>query len=238
MRPISTVALTAAAGYIAISAPATAANSADRDGSAPIKVCGPLTSGKIDTSGEPHSMTVTPPAGMVITGYCVKAGSTKAGDGPVYTDLAKPVGKATFTHPSGKAISHYSVAWTPAPKPQAPPAKSQDPKLPPTYTPPKETGTAPAKPTGSIEPSDNTEPTGSIKAGQAKFPVTPDSTGGDNEAQTLITGGTAPSQVSHGVPSSRAQVLPNTGASADGLLAALGALLVGAGVWLTRRARA
>ena len=81
------------------------------------EVCGPLDSGKIDTSGDPATVTVTAPEGKLIDGYCVKAGSSKQGDGPVYVDVDPPVKTITFGHPSGKDVSHYSVSYTDAPPP-------------------------------------------------------------------------------------------------------------------------
>ena len=43
-------------------------------------VCAGLDSGKIDTSGDPATVTLTAPAGNLITEYCVKAGSAASGD--------------------------------------------------------------------------------------------------------------------------------------------------------------
>ena len=54
------------------------------------QVCPPLDSGKIDTTGDPASVTVNAPAGNVITGYCVKAGSVNSGDGPEFVALNPP----------------------------------------------------------------------------------------------------------------------------------------------------
>lgn len=78
-------------------------------------VCLGLDSGKIDTVGNPSSVTVTAPEGMVITGYCVKAGSENQGDGPVYIDslslttlvIAYPFTKGV----PPKTVSHYSVSY-------------------------------------------------------------------------------------------------------------------------------
>lgn len=78
-------------------------------------VCSPLDSGKIDTTGDPSSVTVTAPDGKLIDGYCVKAGSSGQGDGPVYVDVNPPQKTVTIAHPSGKAVSHYSVSYTDAP---------------------------------------------------------------------------------------------------------------------------
>jgi hypothetical protein len=51
---------------------------------------------------------------MVITGYCVKAGSINQGDGPVYYDGLN-LTSLVISHPTGKAVSHYSVSYGPAP---------------------------------------------------------------------------------------------------------------------------
>ena len=75
------------------------------------QVCSGLDSGKIDTTGDPGSVTVSAPDGQLITGYCVKAGSTKNGGGPVYKTVA-PTESLTLTYPGGKAISHYSLSYT------------------------------------------------------------------------------------------------------------------------------
>ena len=79
------------------------------------QVCDGLDSGKIDTPNNPGSVTVTAPDGMLIDGYCVKAGSALQGDGPVYVDVAPPQKSITFSYPGGKGISHYSVSYTDAP---------------------------------------------------------------------------------------------------------------------------
>jgi hypothetical protein len=83
--------------------PATAGNTG--------QVCTALDSGKIDTHGDPQTVTVKAPAGKTIVSYCVKAGSSNQGNGPVYITLAEPVSTLVIRHPSGKAVSHYSVAY-------------------------------------------------------------------------------------------------------------------------------
>lgn len=83
----------------------------------PTKVCAPLDSGKIDTPHKPTSVTLTAPQGKLITGYCVKAASSKHGFGPVYVDVA-PVAEMTIGYPGGKGISHYSFKWKTAPPPE------------------------------------------------------------------------------------------------------------------------
>jgi hypothetical protein len=71
------------------------------------QVCPAGSSGKIDVSGDDTMLTITAPDGFVITGYCVKAGSAKQGNGPesYVVDAATSV---VISHSSGKGISHYS----------------------------------------------------------------------------------------------------------------------------------
>lgn len=76
------------------------------------EVCDTLDSGKIDTTNDPQTVTIVADDGYLITGYCVKAGSSNQGDGPVYIDLAVPAESVTISHPSGKDISHYSWSQT------------------------------------------------------------------------------------------------------------------------------
>jgi hypothetical protein len=97
-------ALTMSSGLVMLSAPAA---SADNE-----QVCGPLDSGKIDTKGDPDSVTVSAPAGQLIDGYCVKAGSANQGEGPTYVEVVPPQQTVTISHPSGKDVSHYSVSYT------------------------------------------------------------------------------------------------------------------------------
>jgi hypothetical protein len=73
-------------------------------------VCPDLDSGKINTSGDPLSVTVTAPAGFLIDGYCVKAGSSNQGDGPVMVVVDPPQATVTISYPGGKAVSHYSYS--------------------------------------------------------------------------------------------------------------------------------
>lgn len=82
------------------------------------QVCLPLGDGKVDTKGDPMTVLLTAPEGMVITGYCVKAGSDGQGDGPEYPDLRPDqlnLNSFEISHSSGKAISHYSFSYAPAP---------------------------------------------------------------------------------------------------------------------------
>ena len=77
------------------------------------KGAGPGYSGKINTSGDPLSVTVSAPAGNVITKYCVKAGSATQGYGPEYYNVVPPQSSVTIAHSSGKAVSHYSYWYEP-----------------------------------------------------------------------------------------------------------------------------
>ncbi len=61
------------------------------------------------------SIEVTAPDGQLISGYCVKAGSIKQGDGPEYVVVDPPVKTVTISHSSGKDISHYTVTFVDEP---------------------------------------------------------------------------------------------------------------------------
>jgi hypothetical protein len=96
---IATVALTAAPGF---------AGTNDQ-------VCPPGDSGQIDAGGTDASITITAPAGFLISGYCVKAGSAQQGNGPEFVTVDPPQASVTITHSSGKGISHYSYTLVAAP---------------------------------------------------------------------------------------------------------------------------
>jgi hypothetical protein len=72
------------------------------------QVCPAGTSGKIDVSGDDTTLTITVPDGFVVTGYCVKAGSAKQGNGPESHIVDPPATSVVISHSSGKGISHYS----------------------------------------------------------------------------------------------------------------------------------
>lgn len=76
-------------------------------------ICEPLDSGKIDTTGDPLSVTVTAQYGFLISEYCVKAGAAPSGGGPVYVQVDPPQKTVVITHPTGKAVSHWSVRYVP-----------------------------------------------------------------------------------------------------------------------------
>jgi hypothetical protein len=77
------------------------------------QVCPPLSSGKIDVGPGVTSKTITADPGYVLTRYCVKAGSSNHGDGPlVFTIAGENVTTYTFSYPE-KDISHYSYEQVP-----------------------------------------------------------------------------------------------------------------------------
>ncbi len=74
-------------------------------------VCQPQADHLYPPDGTTKSIVVPAPPGMLIKGYCVKAGSENQGDGPVYRWYDPGVESVTITHPSGKDISHYVVFY-------------------------------------------------------------------------------------------------------------------------------
>lgn len=79
------------------------------------QICPALDSGKIDTTGDPLSVTFTAPDGYLIDGFCVKAGSATQGLGAEFVTVDPPQKTVTITHSSGKAVSHYSVSYVKVP---------------------------------------------------------------------------------------------------------------------------
>jgi hypothetical protein len=65
---------------------------------------------KVDTSGDPATVTVTAPEGFLIDKYCVKAGTTK-----FIIDVTPPSATAVIDHPEKDSVSHYQVHFIPAP---------------------------------------------------------------------------------------------------------------------------
>ena len=127
------------------------------------QVCPDLDTGKIDPPGDPTSFTFTAPEGKVIVQVCVKAGSAEQEEGPFFIDFPG-VTSATFSHPSGKEISHFSVKFADAPPPTTvappttagapPPGPQAAPRAPQAARPPAPAaaptpGAAPAAPRGA-----------------------------------------------------------------------------------------
>ena len=111
-------------------------STADSDG----RVCPPLDTGRIDTAGEPHSVTVTAPEGYAIDTVCIKAGSVQQGNGPELYEAGPDATSLTLGHSSGKAVSHWSASFTPLTTPTLPvddptPPPQDEPEPTPTPTP-------------------------------------------------------------------------------------------------------
>ncbi|GHH75944.1 LPXTG cell wall anchor domain-containing protein [Promicromonospora soli] len=105
--------------------------------------------GKVDVDGEQASLVVTAEPGYLITGYCVKAGSDKQGNGPENYVVDPPAAEVTITHSSGKAISHYTLITV-----ETEPTPSPSPSVPSGSPSPEPSSSEPA-----VEPSGSTEPT-------------------------------------------------------------------------------
>ena len=207
----------------------TTAGTVSADAINDAKVCEGLTSGKIDTTGEPQTITITPadyPAGNLITGYCVKAGSdNQVGGGPVYVTVA-PTASITFGHPSGKAVSHYSFTYAPPAVVVVPPTPTPEipvtpiPETPGTPTPTPE---VPATPTATQDVVAALPP---VQAAPAVAPAVAPARAG------------APAQAAAPAAARQSQALPSTGIDSTGVTALIALLLTslgGAAVFLSRR---
>jgi hypothetical protein len=113
-------------------------------------VCPDLDTGHLSANDQ-TSFTFTAPEGKVIVQICVKAGSAQQGDGPEFIDFPG-VTSATFSHSSGKEISHFSVKFADAPPPPPPngqpppPEEKVTPPPAPQAAPPRAPSAAPAPP--------------------------------------------------------------------------------------------
>lgn len=122
--------------------------------------------GKVDVTGEQVTLEVTAEPGYLITGYCVKAGSDKQGDGPVDVVVDPPAATVTISHPSGKAISHYTLVTVKAePTPEPTPS---EPSQEPSGEPSEGSSDIPSEP--AVEPTvgtpgdESTAPVGGVEA--------------------------------------------------------------------------
>jgi LPXTG-motif cell wall-anchored protein len=108
---------------------------------------------KVETTGDPLTVTITAPEGQLIAKVCIKAGSANQGDGPEYTTYDPPVPSVTIGHSSGHAVSHYTYKLVDKPTPPTDPTvPPTDPTTPPTE--PTEPTTPPTEPTvPETEPS-------------------------------------------------------------------------------------
>jgi LPXTG-motif cell wall-anchored protein len=122
--------------------------------------------GKVDVTGEQATLQVTAEPGYLITGYCVKAGSDKQGDGPVDVVVDPPAATVTISHPSGKAISHYTLVTvkaepTPEPSPSEP---SQEPSVVPSGEPSEGSSEPAVEPTTGTPGDESTVPADEVAA--------------------------------------------------------------------------
>lgn len=95
-------ALLASALTLASPAPATAGGPGN---------CDDLDSGRVVVPGKADRTTVTAPAGMLVTGYCVKSAGLRGTTGaPQYVTLATPLATLSLTHTDGGNLTHYSLS--------------------------------------------------------------------------------------------------------------------------------
>lgn len=62
-----------------------------------------------DDEGYPDTVEYTAPSGFLVDKYCVKAGSTQQGNGPLIVDVTPPASTVTIDYPEKDSISHYVV---------------------------------------------------------------------------------------------------------------------------------
>ena len=103
------------AGLLALMSPASAASEG---------VCEGV---HVEPAAGATSVTITAPAGYLISSVCVKAGSIQQGDGPEVTTYAPPVASVTVSHSTGKAISHYVATFVPIGTSTTPTTSGDDP---------------------------------------------------------------------------------------------------------------
>ncbi|MDR7384006.1 LPXTG cell wall anchor domain-containing protein [Promicromonospora iranensis] len=105
------------------------------------QVCEDYDSGKEEPKENSEKVTVEAPAGKLISGYCVKAGSkNQEGDGGAYfVTLGEPTDRVTITYPwgGGRDVSHYALVYVdittePTPKPTVPGEEPTEPGEEPT----------------------------------------------------------------------------------------------------------
>lgn len=215
------------------------------------EICPENDSGKIDTTGDPATVTYTAPDGQLVAGYCVKAGTTtetKSFDPPVKT--------VVIDHSEVDSVSHYSVilvdvpTTTTTPTTEAPTTTVEDDTPTTTVegdTPTTIDGDTPTEPVdgetpvvpGQEEPTDVVEGDGGDVPAPGDTGNNPD--GGDDgtiptegvtetPAAPAPTGNT-PVVAGDGGPAptgSPTGTLPNTGAETNAIMA-IGALLLALG---------
>lgn len=152
-------------------------------------LCPALDSGKIDTIGDPATVEFEAPAGYLITGYCVKAG-TEA----VFVTVDPPAASVTIDHPDKDSVSHYSVSYATVTTTTEGPTTSADTTTTTTST-TSSTTTTPIETTttgitSTTEPSTTptTGPTSTIPAPSTTAPIGPSTSGVDTNETLPFTG--------------------------------------------------
>jgi LPXTG-motif cell wall-anchored protein len=190
------------------------------------QVCGGMGSGKIDTVGDPETVTVTAPDGWLIDGYCVKSGSVQQGNGPVYVVVDPPRKTVVIAYPGKDSVSHYSYSLV------------------------RESTTTTAGPTTTIEPTTTTEVTTSSttttqpteESSTTTFPPTtiPESTTSSTSSVPTSTTTPAPTTTAHTdptTPSTLPSELPHTG-GVDGVAILAGVIMMlGVGLAMLSRGK-
>jgi LPXTG-motif cell wall-anchored protein len=128
--------------------------------------------GKVDVKGEQETLEVSAEPGYLIVGYCVKAGSKNNGAGPVDVVVDPPAATVTIAHPSGKAISHYTLVTvkagpTPEPTPSEP---SQEPTPTVPGDEPTPTPTVPGEESTPDPTAPGEEPSPTVPGGESEIP--------------------------------------------------------------------
>ena len=173
---------------LALVLPAVHASAADGN------VCPPGDSGKIDVPGDKLSVTVSAPAGYLISSYCVKAGSVQGGTGgPVNVVVDPPQKTVTITYPSGKAISHYSLTYVAVTPPTSPPPSTTTKPPTSTTTTHTTTSTTGTHTTGThtSPPSTTTSSSGAVST-VTTYPLQPVNAGATSDS--VATRGVTPLQ--------------------------------------------
>jgi hypothetical protein len=98
----------AAIGFLIAGVSVTAASAVQPD-----TICPELSSGKIETTGDPATVEYTAPEGYVVDYYCVKAGTTS-----VTVQVEPPSATVIIDHPDVDSVSHYSVHYIPIEVPE------------------------------------------------------------------------------------------------------------------------
>ncbi|MFD2793324.1 hypothetical protein ACFS27_07155 [Promicromonospora vindobonensis] len=193
-----------------------------------VQVCEGYDSGKIDVNDNVDEVKVEAPAGQLISGYCVKAGSEKQGEGEggaYFVELDEPTASVTITYPwgGGRDVSHYALVYT-----DAPTVPSQEPTEEPTEGPTDEPTDEPTTP--GEEPTDEPTTPGEEPTDEpttpGEEPTDEPTTPGEETTDEPTTEVTEPADGSAAPAEDDATPSPSAAAEAPGALAATGASTV------------